>query len=93
MEELDTLDANVAEILGVRAEIIERLREEFEGKDTEIRFDDATGSVRPKTSTSTFRLQFIRVVNCKPWTSASTNYWRQSEISPRAPSFPGGWAK
>lgn len=46
MEELETLDSNVADILGVRAKIIERLREEFEDTDTEIRFDDATGAIQ-----------------------------------------------
>ena len=46
MEELEALDANVAEILGVRATIIERLRDQFEDTDAEIRFDDATGAIQ-----------------------------------------------
>lgn len=45
MDELDTLDTNVADILGVRASIIERLRTQFEDSDAEIRFDDASGAI------------------------------------------------
>ena len=46
MEELETLDTNLADILGIRAAIIERLRQEFEDTGAEITFDDATGAIR-----------------------------------------------
>lgn len=46
MGELETLDTNVADILGIRAAIIERLRQEFEDTGAEITFDDATGAIR-----------------------------------------------
>lgn len=46
MEELESLDANVAEVLGIRAELIDRLRAVFEGQDAEIQFDDATGAIQ-----------------------------------------------
>lgn len=46
MEELETLDTQISEILGIRAGIIERLKDKFEETDAEIRFDDATGAIQ-----------------------------------------------
>src|SRR5690554_22876 len=44
--QLDTLNRDVADILGVRVELLERLRERFSFAGGEITFDDATGAVR-----------------------------------------------
>lgn len=45
-EQLKTLNSDVADILGVRVELLKRLKERFSSTGGEISFDDATGAVR-----------------------------------------------
>lgn len=44
--ELTTLNSNIADVLGVRAQLMRRIRERFEKTGGAIRFDDATGAIR-----------------------------------------------
>lgn len=44
--ELKHLNQNIADILGVRAELMQRIRERFEQTGGAISFDDATGAIR-----------------------------------------------
>lgn len=43
---LKTLNSNIADILGVRVALLQRLRERFSASGGQISFDDATGAVR-----------------------------------------------